>query len=309
MVSLYVAITDEGWFQYLRALREVTEVNFWQPGGRTSFGALNPGELFLFKLHSPKHYIVGGGVFAHATSLPISLAWEAFGDANGAPSLAEMRRRIAKYRRQPTSEREDYEVGCRLLEQPFFLDEDLWIAVPKSWHPSIQVGKTYRTDEEEGLRLWEEVQARLQGSDKLQELIAAAPGRKYGEPTLITPRLGQGSFRVLVTDAYKRRCALTNEKVLPALEAAHIRPYAEGGDHAVTNGLLVRRDVHSLFDRGYVTVSPDYRIEISRRIKEDFDNGQQYYQLHGAPINLPDQPVLRPGRDALEWHNLNRFLG
>jgi putative restriction endonuclease len=66
MVNLYVGITDYDWFRFLSAQPSVEEVNFWQPGGRTNFKALQPGELFLFKLHSPRNFIVGGGVFAHA---------------------------------------------------------------------------------------------------------------------------------------------------------------------------------------------------------------------------------------------------
>jgi putative restriction endonuclease len=79
---------------------------------------------------------------------------------------------------------------------------------------------------------------------------------RFGEPQLIQPRLGQGAFRVLVTDVYNRRCAVTHERTLPALEAAHIRPYGDGGEHEARNGLLLRRDIHSLFDAGYVTSRP-----------------------------------------------------
>ena len=70
MVSLYVGITDYDWFHFLAALPTVDEVNFWQPGGRTNFRALRPGELFLFKLHAPRNFVVGGGVFARADILP-----------------------------------------------------------------------------------------------------------------------------------------------------------------------------------------------------------------------------------------------
>jgi hypothetical protein len=80
----------------LSGLPSVEEVNFWQPGGRSQFQALQPGELFLFKLRAPR--IVGGGVFARSDILPVSLAWDAFGTGNGAASLAEMRERIACYR-------------------------------------------------------------------------------------------------------------------------------------------------------------------------------------------------------------------
>jgi len=88
----------------------------------------------------------------------------------------------------------------------------------------------------------------------------------------------------MVTDAYRRRCAITQSPVLYVLEAAHIKPYPLGGPHSLTNGILLREDVHTLFDRGYLTVTPEYRIEVSQRIKEEFENGKEYYALHGNSI-------------------------
>ncbi len=111
-MNSYVAVTDRDWFDLLSHLTGPDEVNFWQPGGNRFFKALNPGELFLFKLHSPENYIVGGGFFAHASLLPISLAWETFGIFNGANSLQEMRNRVEKYRRQMENRFDDYTIGC-----------------------------------------------------------------------------------------------------------------------------------------------------------------------------------------------------
>jgi putative restriction endonuclease len=304
MVNLYVGITDYDWFCFLSALPNVDEVNFWQPGGRTKFKALQAGELFLFKLHSPRNFIVGGGVFARADILPTSMAWEAFGASNGAPSLAEMRKRIAFYRNQPDDPRDDYMIGCRILTQPFFFPEQQWIPIPASWSPHIQQGRTYDALQGDGRRLWESVMER----EMPQTGVPIAVSR-YGEPMLIHPRLGQGAFRVSVTDVYQRRCAVTGEKTLPILDAAHIQPYAEGGEHDVTNGLLLRTDIHRLFDLGYVTVSNEGHFEVGRRLKEDFENGRHYYAMHGQPISLPRDLAQRPTQEALEWHQMNRFLG
>ncbi|XZQ31046.1 HNH endonuclease [Rhodobacter capsulatus] len=88
-----------------------------------------------------------------------------------------------------------------------------------------------------------------------------------------------------------------------------MRPYADGGVHEARNGLLLRRDIHSLFDAGYVTVTPELRFEVSGRIKEEFDNGVHYYALHGKSIEMPDNPGHRPDASALTWHNENRFNG
>ena len=304
MVNLYVGITDYEWFRYLSALPSVDEVNFWQPGGRTNFKALQPGELFLFKLHAPRNFIVGGGVFARSDILPVSLAWDAFGTGNGAASLAEMRKRIAYYRKQADDPRQDYTIGCRILTQPFFFPEDRWIPIPASWSPHIQQGRTYDTSDVDGRRLWDAILER-----EAQQPTAPISILRYGEPSLIRPRLGQGTFRVSVTDVYQRRCAVTGERTLPILDAAHIRPYGQGGEHEVTNGLLLRTDIHRLFDLGYVTVSSDGKFEVGRRLNEDFENGKHYYAMHGQPIFWPKHAEERPKQELLEWHQVNRFLG
>jgi len=305
-MDLFVGVTDGDWYELLANQPALDEVNFWQPGGNHQFKALSPGELFLFKLHSPLNFIVGGGVFAHSSLLPASLAWESFGIGNGATTIVEMRARIEKYRKRRPAPHEDYRIGCIILTQPFFLPRDRWIPVPASWHPNIVQGKTYAHDEVEGRRLWSAVQDALQGT---RADAIAEPAARFGEPTLVRPRLGQGSFRVCVTDAYGRRCAVTKERTLPVLEAAHIKPYADGGEHRIDNGLLLRRDLHTLFDRGYVSVSPELRFEVSRKLKEDFENGRDYYALHGRELWLPMAVGERPRVEYLAWHREERWLG
>jgi putative restriction endonuclease len=300
----YVGVTDWDWFDLLRAQPHLDEVNFWQPGGTKHFRALEPGGLFLFKLHSPRNFIVGGGLFAHSTLLPISLAWDAFGVANGAASLPEMRARVAKYRRDTTDPLADYTVGCVLLEQPFFFPEDQWIPAPSDWVPNIVQGRGYDLTRDTGLALWSQLRLRLAAQPQTRESET-----RYGKPSIVLPRLGQGSFRVLVTDAYERRCAVSAERTLPALDAAHIKPYATAGDHRIDNGLLLRRDLHALFDRGYITVTPEHKIEISRRIREEFENGRDYYQFDGKTLRMPGDPRHAPSREFLAWHNANVFRG
>lgn len=305
VINLVVAVTDSDWFNFLSGRRDLTEVNFWAPSA-VRFRALQPGELFLFKLHAPRNVIVGGGVFAYANSLPLSLAWEAFRDANGAGSLEEMRRRIARYRRVVANPRDEFEIGCRVLTEPFFFPESEWIPAPADWAMNIVSFKRYNGEEKYGRQLWDAVSETL--SRSRASFLREEPAR-YGTPRLIQPRLGQGAFRVVVTDSYERRCAVTRESTLPALEAAHIRPYAEGGAHAPENGLLLRRDLHSLLDAGYVTVTPDLKFEVSRKIREEFDNGREYYALHGSAISVPKNLTQRPDVEALRWHNEHVYRG
>jgi putative restriction endonuclease len=74
-------------------------------------------------------------------------------------------------------------------------------------------------------------------------------------------------------------------------------------------GILLRRDLHALFDQGYVTINPSFRFEVSHKIKEEFENGKDYYRLHGGAIHVHVDPANRPSREYLEWHNTNVFKG
>jgi putative restriction endonuclease len=236
----------------------------------------------------------------HFTLFPASLAWDAFGEKNGAPTLAEMRRRIERYRSIAPDPREDPTIGCIILEEPFFFERDQWIAAPASFARNTVVGKTYDLREAEGRRLWDEVMARrAAGGRGLAEPIIAPI---FGEPALVRRRLGQGGFRVLVTDTYQRHCAVTGERTLPVLQAAHIRPVTSGGLHQVDNGLLLRSDIHTLFDRGYVTITPDHRFRVSQRLRDEWQNGRVYYELDRREVWVPDDEQWRPNRDALQWH-------
>ncbi len=307
-MKLWIAITDSDWYRDLRDRPGLDEVNFWQPGGSREFKILTVGQPLLFKLHYPDHFIVGGGFFSHATRLPASVAWDVFGEKNGAPSFDEMRRRIERYRRMPSDPRAEYTIGCILLQEPFFFPRSAWIPVPSDFRKQTQQGKSYELRTPVGQRLWEEVTARLLASGRLATELPATDPVRFSE-RVVRQRLGQGTFHVLVADTYHRRCAVTRERALPVLEAAHIRPVTYGGAHRIDNGLLLRSDVHTLFDRGYVTVTPEYRFLVSQRLKDDFDNGEQYYRLNDTPIWVPPDTEDRPNHELLEWHADTVFKG
>lgn len=101
---------------------------------------------------------------------------------------------------------------------------------------------------------------------------------------------------------------MTGEKTLPVLEAAHIKPYSELGPHLVSNGILLRSDLHKLFDLGYVTVTPDHHLEVSPRLKEEWKNGREYYAHHGQSLRFPPYDLAgMPSREFLSWHNAHRY--
>lgn len=304
-MKLWVGVTDNSWFEFL-SNSGADEVNFWQPSGTAPFVNLPPGTPFLFKLKRPNNHIAGGGFFVKFVTLPMHLAWEAFGEKNGAPSLAQLDRLV----RPLVSDQQSpsINIGCTILTNPFFFSKDQWIDVPEDWSSNIVRGKTYDTDNQVGARLWKDVEERQSlGGDPLR--IEERPAQ-YGAPFLAQARLGQGAFRVLVTEAYKRRCAITGESTLPVLEAAHIKPFSQSGFNNTFNGLLLRSDFHKLFDLGLVTLTPELNIEVSPKIREEWFNGKAYYRLHGQKIAvIPDNPLDYPRPDLLRWHNENVYVG
>ena len=169
-------------------------------------------------------------------------------------------------------------------------------------------GKSYELDSPTGKDLWNSVRLQLRTQPIFEGQVGGGDVM-WSNPVLVRQRLGQGAFRVLVTDTYQRRCAITREKALPALEAAHIRPVADEGKHRIDNGLLLRSDVHKLFDAGYVTVTPDYQFRASHKLKDDFHNGEEYFRLQGSSIWLPHDTDSRPNRKFLEWHSDTVFRG
>lgn len=306
-----VAVTDFGWYEFLTQ-HSVTEVNFWTPSDRRHFAApeFSP---FFFKLKAPYRAIAGFGYFAKWSSLPTWLAWECFGDGNGCDSLSAFESRVAAIRARIryVATGSVVNIGCILLVQPIFFPRDAWIPQPSDWHERTVSSQSYDLMIGEGRRIWEQCLERAHASAITQTQlphVASPPGPRYGTPQLVTPRLGQGTFRVSVTDAYGRSCAATGEHSLPALEAAHIRSYAKEGPHEVRNGILLRADLHRLFDKGYATVSPDLHLEVSSRLRADYSNGRSYYPLHGQPVRAPDAEIDRPGSEFLAWHNEHVYL-
>jgi putative restriction endonuclease len=299
--------TDFDWYSYLRGRPDLEEVNFWLPSGR-GLPRSPLGTPVFFKLKRP-HYAIGGfGYLVHASRLPAWLAWERYREANGAQSFPEMRERIEKYRRLATDDPLGrYEIGCLMISLPTFFEEKDWVRSPKDWSREIVRGKSYNLGQGEGERIWMDCLART-GEGRLVGGEVARSAERYGKPALVRPRLGQESFRIAVLDAYGRACAVCQEHSLPALEAAHIRPYSEGGEHAISNGLLLRLDIHRLFDKGYVTVSPDHRFLVSHRLKQDFSNGRSYVEYDGRRVHLPKKAGYAPDPGLLEWHNNVKFL-
>jgi len=313
--------TDPRWFRFLRDRQRrnlgADEINFWKPRGG-KFTSLQRGDPFCFELKSPINAVGGFGFFERSEPLPLSVAWEAFGEDNGAPDLATFDAQVRGYRDPDRRDRlPNYEIGCIMISRPVFFDDAHFVRRATDWQiQGAVIGGTFDADVGEGRRVWEEcrLQAQAEGwylASPAADAEIDAP--RFGEPRLVAPRRGQKTFQLAVIAAYDRACAVSGEHSLPVLEAAHIRPYADHGSHETSNGLLLRSDIHRLFDRGLVTVTPDFEFKVSARLLADYRNGRTYYELErrltdSGGIRLPANPRDRPDRELLDWHSRERFV-
>jgi putative restriction endonuclease len=302
-VRAYLGVTDTDWIGHLRVRPQLREVNFWRPMDRREFKVIEGGAPFLFKAKAPLNRIVGGGIFEAFVFLPISSAWEFFGEGNGVNSREELVKRISAISGESRESIGDREIGCVLLRDVSFFSKGDDLPTPPSFASNNVQGKSYGYPGEDSIVDSAIQRILVHAGDARDEPVGAENlGPTRGEPRLVVPRLGQSGFKAVVQETYHRRCAVTGHKILPTLQAAHILPVSHGGQHRIDNGLLLRSDVHTLFDRGYIGIDSEYRIRVSPRLRSEFGNGDELYARDGAQIEVPPETRSRPSADLLTWH-------
>lgn len=289
---------------------QVDEVNFWQPTARHSFGALQRGQPFFFRLKKPHYAIAGFGLFARFDRLPVGLAWDVFGQRNGFADEASFRNALADYRRRmnvPLGR----DLNCIVLGEVVFLPSTAWVPWGDSqgWSRNLVSFKKFDLADSSGRQL-----ADILATCDHQPLPVF--GHEF-EPLAVddrnykfvprAERPGQRAFKLQLLAAYDRQCAVTTEHALPVLDAAHIQPYRGRDSDHPQNGIILRSDLHRLYDRGYLTITPDLELEVSQRLRDEFNNGKRYYELQGKQIIVPGDPRLAPSRSALDWHASHVF--
>ena len=318
--SPFIALTDKAWFDFLTSRaheRRVDEVNFWSPSSSRPQKRLTPGEPFFFRLKHPHNAIAGYGFFAHFALLSLDETWTYFGWKNGDPDKVRFLERIGGYRGKdllvPGAWTEP--LGCTILRDATFWPAERWIPwhVDQGWAPNIVRGKTER-DAARASRLLAELSNDQMGMPEPEEFGPAFEPLDVDERELqlarMRVRVGQGTFRSRLITTWNGSCAITGEHTQPVLDAAHIQPYLGPRSNHLQNGLLLCQEFHTLFDRGYVTVTPDLVVRVSSRLREDWENGKRYYAFDKQRLrNLPEQAEAQPSPSALEWHGKRIFLG
>lgn len=296
--DLFIGNTDHEWFEFCQNRQELDFVNFWRPS-RQPFKALEIGGIFFFRRKSPINQIGGFGEFVSTGQISIKDAWHNIGEANGVESLEVFVSRVAKYRKSYSVDQNDL-ITFNLLRNPVFLDADDWFDLPPDWSPNIVTGKAYDGGQIEGYKLIQKAlhfQTRIGSEDSQNPVMrgfAEKPASGYSISASSKIRIGQGAFRLSVVAAYDGRCAVTNCSILQALEAAHIEDFSDTQNNDITNGILLRKDIHSLFDAGLLSFTPDYRVVISEKLKNLYPDAIEYHDLDGKAIRLPRDKEFNP---------------
>lgn len=196
MNELYVADTDNDWFDFLRTNGPFEEVNFWKPSQQL-LRAIEEGGFFVFRLKSPRNLIGVYGRLVSSISAPIRLAWDSLGIANGVATSDALIRAISKYR-EAVAAHIDSMIGCRLLSDPVFFDERDWFPVPNDWSSNIVTGKVYSTLSEQGTKLYMRLQERTSRTLSFKqgqrdfEGFGEEPQARYGPPRWSCPDWDKG---------------------------------------------------------------------------------------------------------------------
>lgn len=288
-----IAPTDNTWFETLRQNELNSFVNFWTPTPWKITG-LSKGSRFYFMLKSPIRKCAGFGNFFAYEEMSINQAWKEFGKRNGCESKEELRRKITLYleknsKQNPKEEGDDYKIGCIVLSNCEFWEngeylniEDFNISFPKE---VVKLKYFYEDDLiKNSLSLPEK---------KDFELVSAA--REKFENVTTTKRDGQARFKRKMLETYSNKCCISGEETPELLEAAHIQPYINKSSNHIQNGLLLRKDLHTLFDNGLLNISQLYKIRLSPQIKSKY-----YLDFEGKSLSLPLEERNYPSKQALK---------
>ena len=280
-----IAVTDRSWFDYQRSHAYIDDVNFWTPSDWNPT-RLQSGDFFIFKLKGSGDIIGGYGTFVKYKYQSLEHTWNEFGRKNGFNNKEDF---IATLTSFPTCRGNT--CGCIILKDVVYFDDHeqksrQQLGIKKS------PGQRYSyVDEFPFLN--------LQPPTSNYSLVL--PTEKEKKMQSITQRVGQGEFHTAVSKAYKNACCVTGETIPELLQAAHIQDYYNKNSNHIQNGLLLRIDIHKLFDSGLLYIEETNRDEAEFIVRlSSLVKSELYQQLDGKRISLPDNRADWPSSAALQ---------
>jgi putative restriction endonuclease len=289
-LTIVYASTTRTWFDALAHLRP-ERVAFWQPTpARPS--RIELGELWYFKeLGSPQ--ILGFGEYVGWERSTVASLFGKYGLATGYATGAEL---LAAFRAFNPDFELNTEIGNVILEN--FTPLDPPVALSSVGLDDLSVRFAYIDDDDPIARY---VGGLRQGAPATSfELRDPEAAKRIASKRKV--RVGQNTFRRLLLQTYGKVCAFTGPQLEETLQAAHIQPYVDAESNHVRNGLLLRADMHVLFDLGLLTLGPDLRIQVSSKLKGR-DNTVE--SLHGTKAILA---TVEPSPAAIDFHRQEVFI-
>lgn len=287
-----ISPTDKDWFNYLKINQFNSYINFWTPTPWNISG-LSEGNRLYFMLKSPTRKIGGFGEFVEYKNMTAEAAWNEFGFRNGRESKTEFLNGIQKYI-DKNSEKYgkrllnsfSYQIGCIVLKNCQFWDEEDY-KLPSDYN--VEFANQVVT-----IKYYNQYDPFLQ-IDIQNDNFGLVEEPRNDEKRLSNLRYGQGAFKGKVLKAYNNVCCVTGETIPELLEAAHIQQYKTRNSNHIQNGLLLRVDIHRLFDNNLIFIDGDYIVHVSNLITNEY-----YKKINGRKIELPNLESEYPSAEALE---------
>lgn len=287
-----ISPTDNHWFNFLKGSGLNSNVNFWTPTP-WNLKKLNPGDRLYFMLKSPIRKIGGFGEFREYKNLTSTQAWNEFGYRNGRNSRQEFIDSIQGYIDKNSSKFggapiniDTYEIGCIVLENCEFWENDLFLE-PKD--QSIDFATQVVT-----IKYFAQEDPFKEAQPILERFDLVDLPRK-DKQRFTNTREGQSAFKGKILKVYNNTCCVSGETIAELLEAAHIQEYRNKKSNHIQNGLLLRVDLHRLYDNQLLYIDSDYTIHISNLVASPI-----YRQFHGLKITVPSIVNYRPSNQALK---------
>lgn len=286
-----ISPTDKSWFDLLKKQQFNSYVNFWTP---TPWNIRKPRfeDRWYFLLKSPIRKIGGFGELIEYKNMTIADAWKHYGLRNGCESFENMSAKVQSYVNKHSKRNgkkdvsiEDYKIGCLILKNCQFWDEGDYLD-PLEYNASVK-------DQVVTRKIFDRYDPFLHDSNNNSFQILSEPREDY--KAQINQRRGQGKFQGLILKAYNNACCISGETCPELLDAAHIQNYLTESSNHVQNGLLLRVDIHRLYDNGLLYIDDQFNILVSPLLK-----GTMYWQYNRKSIKLPGDINDYPSKNALK---------
>lgn len=315
-LSSYIINTDPHWFSFVFS-RGLKNPVFWRKRPSSpNRAAVVPGNPIFFRVtHSNPPVISAHGVLAGVHVSTLTEAFRLYDHRLGYPTMEEMINSSATWtsgvRLQPGTRIYCMEISNFQVVKDIRTDTELEGLGIDFDHRHVVTGKELDAVQTTALLNYAQLmEERPVGSlvsfidhnitsDAVDEFNPQnTQDAREKIARLVAKRRGQPEFRKKLLAAYSSRCAITGCDAVAALEAAHIVPYRGPHTNHVTNGLLLRADLHTLFDLGLIAIDSDTMTVI---VHPDLA-ATEYKSIAGKPIALPKNRQQRPNKEALDMH-------